>query len=98
MDIEGYEFELLTEGVIKQLRFSEVVIEIHNWVDDFETRYAQLLRDLSEHFNIEKLEPVDRSTLYLPELRAYTDDNRLLLISERRPCLMRFLKLTPIKA
>lgn len=98
IDIEGYEFDLLTKEVIKQLQFSEVIIEIHNWIDDFENRYAQLLRDLSEHFNIEKLEPVDRNTSYLPELRAYTDDNRLLLISERRPCLMRFLKLTPIKA
>lgn len=98
IDIEGYEFELLTKEVIKQLRFSEVIIEIHNWIDDFEIRYAQLLRDLSEYFNIEKLAPVDRNTSDLPELRSYTDDNRLLLVSERRPCLMRFLKLTPIKA
>ncbi|MDG1314052.1 MAG: hypothetical protein P8P29_00830 [Flavobacteriaceae bacterium] len=98
IDIEGYEFELLTKGVIEQLRFSEVVIEIHNWIDDFETRYAQLLRDLSEYFTIEKLAPVDRNTSHMTELRAYTDDNRLLLVSERRPCLMRFLKLTPLKA
>ena len=96
IDIEGYEFELLTKDVIKQLQFSEVIIEIHNWIDDFETRYAQLLWDLSEYFNIEKIAPVERDTTSYSELRSYTDDNRLLLISERRPCLMRFLKLTPL--
>ena len=98
IDIEGYEFELLTKEVIKQLQFSEVVIEIHNWIDDFETRYAQLLRDLSEYFNIEKIAPVERDTASYSELRGYTDDNRLLLVSERRPCLMRFLKLTPLQS
>ena len=83
--------------VIKQLQFSEIIIQIHNWIDDFETRYAQLLRDLAEYFNIEKLEPIERNTANFSELRSYTDDNRLLLVSERRPCLMRFLKLTPLK-
>jgi hypothetical protein len=96
IDIEGHEFELLTKEVIKQLQFSEVIIEIHNWIDDFETRYAQLLRDLAEYFNIEKLAPIERNTASFSELRSYTDDNRLLLVSERRPCLMRFLKLTPL--
>ena len=97
IDIEGHEFELLTTEVIQQLQFSEVIIEIHNWIDDFETRYAQLLRDLAKYFNIEKLAPVERNTASFSELRSYTDDNRLLLVSERRPCLMRFLKLTPLK-
>ena len=98
IDIEGYEFELLTKEVIQQLQFSEVIIEVHNWIDDFERRYPQLLRDLAEYFNVEKLAPVERNTAKFSELRGYTDDNRLLLVSERRPCLMRFLKLTPLKS
>jgi hypothetical protein len=29
------------------------------------------------------------------ELRSYTDENRVLLFSESRPCQIRFLKLSP---
>lgn len=95
VDIEGAEFDLLVEQSLKALKSCTIIIEIHNWIDDFPARYAAFLRNAAKHFVIEILAPVERFTTSIPELRDFTDDNRLLLISERRPCLMRFLKLIP---
>ncbi|KAA3665906.1 class I SAM-dependent methyltransferase [Pectobacterium carotovorum] len=95
VDIEGYEFELLTHDIMSALSTCTVIIEIHNWVDDFIPKYENLLKDAWKFFDIEYFQRVERVTSNLPELRDFTDDNRLLLVSERRPCLMRFLKLTP---
>lgn len=97
VDIEGYEFELLNLDVIKQLKHCDVLIEIHNWVEDFESKYSTLLKELSSYFNIDVINRIERKTTDFEELRSYTDDNRLLLVSERRPCLMRFLHLTPLQ-
>lgn len=96
IDIEGFEFELLTAEVLAVLKNCTIIIEIHNWADDFINKYRTLLMNAAKHFKIEPLEAVNRSCFNYPELRHFTDDNRALLISERRPCLMRFIKLTPL--
>ena len=95
IDIEGYEFNLLQPEVLQKFKSCVLVIEIHNWVDDFFEKYKALLNEASQLFDISIVERVDRPISSLKELRDFTDDNRLLLTSERRPCLMRFLKLTP---
>jgi len=97
IDIEGGEFDLLNMETLNLLSTSIVYIEIHNWIDEFLKRYARLLREAAAIFRIEIISPIERNTLGLDELRDFTDDNRLLLVSERRPCRMRFLKLTPCK-
>jgi len=95
VDIEGAEFDTLKEDVLEILKFSTVIIEIHNWVDDFLEKYELLIKDIYCHFNVEIIQHVERPTSMFEELRDFTDDNRLLLTSERRPCMMRFLMLTP---
>ena len=95
IDIEGGEFALLTESALDVLSKSTIILEVHNWIPNFLEMYERFLRAASERFCIERIAPVTRDLGKLPELRDFTDDNRLLLVSERRPCLMRFLKLTP---
>ena len=95
IDIEGGEFELLNNDTIHKFRHSKILLEIHNWVTDFEEKYKNLLISLDETFCIKIIKRVDRQVDNYMELRDFTDDNRLLLVSERRPCLMRFLELTP---
>ena len=95
IDIEGFEFNLLQKDVIPLFKNSELIIEIHNWVDNFADKYTELLLNLSKLFHVGKINHIDRKTSHIDELRSYTDDNRLLLTSERRPCLMRFLHLKP---
>lgn len=95
VDIEGAEFDLLLKETLGIFRRSTIIIEIHNWIENFMDRYAAFLEDASWYFDVECFERIDRPTSGIPELRDFTDDNRLLLVSERRPCLMRFLKLSP---
>ena len=95
VDIEGAEFCIFTETVFAALKKSSIVLEVHNWVSDFDNLYAELLRRAHEHFHIDVIPRREANTIHLPELRDFTDDNRLLLQSERRPCVMRFLKFTP---
>ena len=95
IDVEGAEFDILTEPVLEKLKRCVVILEVHNWAEDFVSRYTGLLQRLHAYFDIEK---IDRKTIDLysfSELRDLTDDNRALLGSERRPCAMRFLKLLP---
>ena len=95
IDIEGFEFSLLTQEVISLLNKVTVIIEVHNWVDNFPEKYSALLRELDQHFEVSIITPSARNTQNIELLRSYTDDNRLLVSSERRPCLMRFLHLKP---
>jgi hypothetical protein len=97
VDIEGLEFNLLSEKVISLLDKCTILIEIHNWIVGFEEKYPALLRDLDKYFDISIIKPSERNTQNIELLRSYTDDNRLLVTSERRPCLMRFLHLSPKK-
>lgn len=95
VDIEGGEFDLFKGlSVFEYLQNATIVIEIHHWVDDFLSKYEALLRNASRFHEISILQPspIDDT---LPELRALPDDNRLLLCSEGRPSMMRFLALTP---
>ena len=95
IDIEGNEFDLLDYDILYKFRHSTILLEIHNWVDGFKEKYKKLLSNLDRLFSIEIIERVDRQVDKYAELRDFTDDIRLLLVSERRPCLMRFLELTP---
>ena len=95
VDVEGAEFDLLTDDVLHQLKACTIVIEIHHWIDNFLDQYNAFLRNASRYFELETIARVERETSNLPELRDFTDDSRLLLTSERRPGMMRFLKLTP---
>lgn len=96
IDIEGTEFDFLNDTTLAALKDSIVVIEIHNWVEQFIEKYSQFLRLASKYFKVEFVERVERPTVHFEELRSFTDDNRLLLTSEARPCLMRFIKLMPL--
>jgi hypothetical protein len=95
IDIEGAEFSFLDIEVLRTLKEAVIAIEIHNWIPNFIDVYSKFLRYANEFFDIEILDRKERSTLMFEELRSLTDDNRLLLTSEARPCVMRFLILKP---
>lgn len=95
VDIEGGEFDLLTEAVINKLAGCSIIIEVHEWKPDFLPNYCHLIRRLHREFDVSIIPRVQRNVFKDPSLRDLTDDNRLLLISERRPSNMRFLYLNP---
>ena len=95
VDIEGGEFNLLTEAVIDKLAGSIVIIEVHEWETDFLTNYEALIYRLQKKFDLFKIPRTNKKVVNDANLRDFTDDNRQLLVSERRPSNMRFLFLTP---
>lgn len=84
--------------MLNLLQKAVVIIEIHNWVPNFINVYSAFLRDANEFFDIEILTRLERPTLMFDELLSLTDDNRLLLTSESRPCVMRIIVLKPKKS
>lgn len=97
MDIEGEEFDLIDENFLNAVRGATLIVEIHNWDKRFCKSYESILRAINKYFRIEIIQPIDRPTNSLPFLQTYTDENRALIVSEGRPCVMRFLKLVPKK-
>ena len=95
IDIEGNEFNLLNQSFLNFFSNSLLIVEIHNWVDNFWSKYEKLLKLASNYFKIEFIKNHKRDLCNLKEFRDFTDDNRLLMISESRPCIMRFLVLIP---
>mgnify|MGYP001177709065 CR=1 FL=1 len=95
IDIEGDEFDILSKNVLETIRNTTIIIEIHNWVEDFLFKYQTLLETANNFFNIQIIKNTSRNTYNSNKLREFTDDNRLLISSEHRPCLMRFLKFSP---
>jgi len=95
VDIEGGEFDILNEAFFEIFRHAYILIEIHNWVEDFEEKYFKLLLAASKYYSIDTVEPITRDLTQFMELNDFTDDNRYLICSEGRPNVMRFLRLNP---
>ena len=92
-DIEGAEFDLFDERCLSAMKGAMIIIEIHNWVSDFLPRYTALLERASRHYSMRLLERSTFPQHSLPELRSFPDDNRMIMLSEGRPNVMRFLQL-----
>jgi len=95
VDIEGGEFDVISAEFLEIFKGAYILIEIHNWIDDFEEKYFRLLSDASKYFSIDVVKPVARDLTQFSELNGFTDDNRYLICSEGRPNVMRFLRLIP---
>jgi len=98
VDIEGGEFDVLDEEFLRASQNAYILIEIHNWIEDFEEKYFNLLLAASRYFEIDTIEPAVRDLTQFSELDEFTDDNRYLICSEGRPNVMRFLRLNPKSA
>ena len=98
IDIEGYEYELLTEENINFLSKSYLIIELHlENTKDFSNYSTNLISKLNKKFNTEVIK-IDYSKRKIPKndfLRFLTDDERLILISENRNSLMSWVIATP---
>ena len=94
VDIEGAEFDLFDEAYLDRLSEATILIEIHNWIEGFRFKYHNFLENAAQRFDIELLERSGLPNQFFPELRGYTDDNRMLMLSEGRPNIMRYLLLS----
>ncbi len=96
VDIEGAEFDIMTDDVFAAFGKSILIIEIHEFVDDIVQKYNRLKRASAATHTARKITTASRDMSVFPELAKLTDNNRWLLCSERRPHLMSWLRFDPI--
>ena len=93
-DIEGSEYDLFSENLIKNMHPSNVIIEIHKNPDislnEFEDKFKNL-------FSINKITQEPRSLKGFGELKNFNDNNRSLLASEGRSYIQEWWHLSPKK-
>lgn len=98
IDIEGYEYELLSDENINFLSKSYLIIELHlENTEEFSHYSKNLILKLNKKFNTEVIK-IDYSKRKIPEhdfLRFLSDDERLILLSENRNSLMSWVIATP---
>lgn len=91
-DIEGSEYDLFSEKLIKNMHPSNVIIEIHKnsniSLNEFEDKFKNL-------FSITKITQGPRSLKDFSELKNFNDNNRALLASEGRSYIQEWWHLSP---
>lgn len=97
IDIEGDEFDFMSDEIINILSSSVIIIEIHEWFfDDGLERLNALKNRLINVFHIETITTSSRDLSAFPELKLLHDNERWLLCSEGRGRLMEWLVLRPL--
>ena len=95
IDIEGGEFDLLTDQNLKKMCKSVVIVEIHKNVDDFDSKYKTLLANSAEFFNLKELSAGSKSNIDIKEIKSWPDEDRQIVFSEGRRYEMWWLVMTP---
>lgn len=92
VDIEGGEYNLLTEHVLQKLSGATIIVELHEFTPE-QSRLALDLARLAElmGFHTERIKQQGRNPHHLEELKNLSDNERWLLCSEGRPFEMEWL-------
>ena len=99
-DIEGNEFSLFNKKLLKVLKDSLIIIELHDDCSehlgrDFSNLSDKLIENSKDLFKVRFIERKSPKVNDFNELEDWTDDARLLGFSEERPKRMRWLILSP---
>jgi hypothetical protein len=97
IDIEGAEFDLLTDSFLKACKNSTLIIEIHE-ENDLNNRYENIIKYSSNFFDINYFYNRTKTIPDLPLINTINDNFRWLLCSEGRFKQMKWLVLTPKKS
>ena len=98
IDIEGAEFDVLKPECLYELRHSQVIIEVHDFLrpGTGQVELQTLIERARAYFHVEELRTGARDLSSIPLLSDHwTDTDRWLLCSESRAKLMSWLWLSP---
>lgn len=96
IDIEGFEFDLLDERVLNLLSDCHIIVELHpSVVEHGHERQERLINAARRHFDAHLIERECYRPNGFPELSEFSDDERLLALSEGRGRNMQWLVLSP---
>jgi precorrin-6B methylase 2 len=96
IDIEGAEFELLTEKFMQQVKSAALIVEIHDWEKGSASAVTDLVDRALEIFSVDWITTGARDMSQFPELSEWPDDDRWILCSESRRKLMSWLVFRPL--
>lgn len=97
IDIEGGEFDLLSEDVFQVFRNSPIIIELHDWFfKDSDLKMKKLIEISSKTHNWREIKTGGRDLSKFPELNGLNDNDRWILCSEGRARAMKWAHLNPI--
>lgn len=96
IDIEGAEYDFLSEGVLSMLQNSYVICELHPWLAiDGDRKQQELISRASKFFSVSFLQRKSYEPNKFASLDEFSDDERLLACSEGRPKNMQWIALEP---
>jgi len=96
IDIEGHEFNLLTEDFLRRFSKSEFLVELHpQMVENGTEKLEELAEFASELFSVRYISGSVRDTSEMDELIDLGDDFKWPVLSEGRGFPMQWLHLVP---
>jgi hypothetical protein len=96
-DIEGGEYDLLTTENLMRMATSFVIVEIHKNVQNYETKYKELIRKVAPFFDYKIIREGERGSTEFSEISHWPDEDRNIIFSEGRRYAMEWLALSPRK-
>jgi len=97
VDIEGAEYDLFNHDLLKLLKHSTIIIELHpRKIKDGWLKQTKLLEEAAQFFKTEILVRESYSPNIFKELSEFSDDDRLLALSEGRKASAQWLLLRPM--
>lgn len=96
IDIEGAEFDILTQAVLQRLKNARLIIELHGaMTQGGKPREDQLIKSLHEVFDCKLVTMGARDPSLIAELSGLNDTDRWLLCSESRGYRMQWAICSP---
>ncbi|MBP6899845.1 MAG: hypothetical protein KBC73_07155 [Burkholderiaceae bacterium] len=95
-DVEGAEFDILSDAVLASLAGAHVFIEIHDHSEQGPAQYAALRQRAARWFRTEEIRKAGRNPYHYAELRDLDDTDHWLVCSEGRDPDQKWLALRPI--
>lgn len=96
IDIEGCEYDLLTDEALYILRKFHLIIEMHPFlIKDGLSKSERLFCDARKYFAVDKSIRLNYSPAKFEELSSYTEDEQLLALSEGRSETTEWILLSP---
>ncbi len=98
IDVEGAEFDIVTEAFLDLCAASSIIIELHDWcILDGETHLSDLRNRIGDRFTITEVTTGARDLSGLRMIGHWSDTDRWLLCSEGRERLMTWWVLEPTR-
>ena len=96
IDIEGGEFDLLTNEFLLVCKNSKLIIELHDsFIKGSDNRRNDLFKRANMYFDITYLQRVNPDIYSFKELENFDDNFRQLVFSEGRPPKMEWVLFSP---